>query len=101
MKQAFGLVRRPWGIYYLKNKVTGVQTSLKIGDKYEAQRILQARNETERQPHLNLSLARVYLNATDPKLVTRTWQEVMENFKRRLKSAAGAPAAQTLPGCAA
>ena len=80
MKQAFGLVRRPWGIYYLKNKVTGVQTSLKIGDKYEAQRILQARNETEHQPHLNLSLARVYLNATDPKLVTRTWQEVMENI---------------------
>jgi len=80
MKQAFGLVRRPWGIYYLKNKATGVQTSLKIGDKYEAQRILQARNETERQPHLNLSLARVYLNATDPKLVTRTWQEVMENI---------------------
>ena len=40
MKQAFGLVRRPWGIYYLKNKVTGVQTSPKIGDKYEAGRAI-------------------------------------------------------------
>jgi len=28
MKQAFGLVRRPWGVFYLKNKTTGVQTSL-------------------------------------------------------------------------
>lgn len=80
MKQAFGLVRRPWGIFYLKNKITGVQTSLKTNDKHEAQRILQAHNESENQPHFNLSLARVYLNGADPKLATRTWQEVMENI---------------------
>jgi hypothetical protein len=41
MKQAFGLVRRPWGIFYLKNKITGVQTSLKTSNKAEAQRILR------------------------------------------------------------
>jgi site-specific recombinase XerD len=80
MKQAFGLVRRPWGVFYLKNKITGEQKSLKTSDKHEAQRILQAHNESECQPHFNLSLARVYLNATDPKLATRTWQEVMENI---------------------
>ncbi len=80
MKQAFGLVRRPWGVFYLKNKISGVQTSLKTNDKHEAQRILQAHNETESQPHFNLSLARVYLNGADPKLATRTWQEVMENI---------------------
>jgi hypothetical protein len=39
MKQTFGLVRRPWGVFYLKNKITGQQTSLKISDKHEAQRI--------------------------------------------------------------
>jgi hypothetical protein len=27
-----------------------------------------------------LGLAQVYLNATDPKLATRTWQDVMENI---------------------
>jgi len=43
MKQAFGLVRRPWGVFYLKNKTTGVQTSLKTSDKHEAQRMLHAR----------------------------------------------------------
>jgi integrase len=80
MKQAFGLVRRPWGVFYLKHKITGVQTSLKTSDKHEAQRILQAHNESESQPHFNLSLARVYLNGADPKLATRTWQEVMENI---------------------
>jgi hypothetical protein len=60
MKQAFGLVRRPWGVFYLKHKITGQQTSLKTSDKHEAQRILQAHNESECQPHFNLSLARVY-----------------------------------------
>src|ERR1039457_2228371 len=80
MKQAFGLVRRPRGVFYLKHKITGVQTSLKTSDKHEAQRILQAHNESENQPHFNLSLARVFLNGADPKLATRTWQEVMENI---------------------
>jgi len=85
MKHAFGLVQRPWGVFYLKNKVTGVQTSLKTADKNEAQRILQARNESELQPHFNLSLARVYLNGADPKLATRTWQEVMEHIVAKKK----------------
>ena len=66
MKQAFGLVRRPWGVFYLKNKISGEQKSLKTSDKFEAQRILQAHNESECQPHFNLSLARVYLNGADP-----------------------------------
>ena len=85
MKQQFGLIRRPWGVFYLKNKVTGEQTSLKTQDKAEAQRLLQARNEAESQPHFNLSLARVYLNGADPKLATRTWQEVMEHIVEKKK----------------
>jgi len=80
MKQKFGLIQRPWGVFYLKNKTTGEQTSLKTRDKAEAQRLLQARNDSEHQPHFNLALARVYLNGADPKLATRTWQEVMENI---------------------
>ena len=85
MKQAFGLVRRPWGVFYLKNKITGEQTSLKTSDKCEAQRILQAHNESECQPHFNLSLAQVYLNGADPKLATRTWQDVMEDIVAKKK----------------
>jgi integrase len=80
MKQRYGLIRRPWGVYYIKDKVTGAQTTLKTDDKTEAQRLLNAKNEAETQPALNLSLARVYLNGADPKLGTRTWQEVMEHI---------------------
>ena len=80
MKQLYGLVRRPWGVFYLKNKITGSQMSLKTDDKHEAQRLLQARNESQSQPHMNLQLARVYLNGADPKLGTRTWQDVMESI---------------------
>ena len=80
VKPTFGLVRRPWGVFYLKHKLTGAQTSLKNSDRQAALRLLHAHNESEGQPHLNLSLARVYLNATDPQLATRTWQHVMEHI---------------------
>jgi integrase len=80
MKQQFGLIRRPWGVFYLKNKTTGEQTSLKTKDKTEALRLLQAENGAVEQPHFNLALARVYINGADPKLGTRTWQEVMEHI---------------------
>jgi hypothetical protein len=85
MKQTFGLVRRPWGVFYLKNKITGAQTSLKTSDKQEAHRLLTARNEAESQPQFNGALARVYLNGADPKLATRTWQKVMEHIVARKK----------------
>ncbi len=80
MKQEFGLIKRPWGVYYLKNKTTGEQTSLKTRNRAEAERLLQAHNETKSQPQFNLALARVYINGADPKLGTRTWQEVMEHI---------------------
>jgi integrase len=80
MKQQFGLIKRPWGVFYIKDKTTGEQTSLKTRDKDEAQRLLQARNDAVSQPHFNLALARVYINGADPKLGTRTWQEVMEHI---------------------
>ncbi len=80
MKQEFGLIKRPWGVYYLKNKTTGEQTSLKTRERAEAERLLQAHNETKSQPHFNLALARVYINGADPKLINRTRQEVMEHI---------------------
>jgi integrase len=83
MKQQFGLIKRPWGVYYLKNKTTGQQTSLKTHDEEEAKRLLLAHNDTESQPHFNLALARVYMNGADPKLGTRTWQEVMEHIREK------------------
>ena len=53
---------------------------VKTREKAEAVQKVNAMNETERQPSISLGLAKVYLNAADPKLATRTWQEVMDNI---------------------
>ena len=67
-------------MYYAFDTVTGNSVSLKTRVKSEADKKVHAMNETERVPAISLGLARVYLNATDPKLATRTWQEVMEHI---------------------
>jgi len=75
--------KRSWGTYYAFDTVTGNSESLKTRVRAEAERKVQAMNEAESQPQLNVQLARVYLNAADPKLGTRTWQEVMEHIVAR------------------
>lgn len=73
------------GIHFIQDNETGKQESLRTRDKTQATRLLNAKNEAHRQPHLNLQIARSYLLATDPKLVTRTWQEVMEAIVERME----------------
>ena len=80
MTQRYRKFKRSWGIWYAFDTVTGNSVSLKTRVKAEAEQKVNAMNETERQPSINLGLAKVYLNATDPKLATRTWQEVMETW---------------------
>ena len=80
MTQRYRKFRRAWGTWYAFDNATGNSVTLKTRVRAEAEQKVNAMNETERQPGINLGLARVYLNATDPKLVTRTWQEVMENI---------------------
>ncbi len=80
MTQRYRKFKRAWGMWYAFDTVTGNSVSLKTRVRTEAVQKVNAMNETERQPSINLGLAKVYLNATDPKLATRTWQEVMENI---------------------
>ena len=47
-------------------------------------------NEAHKQPTMNLALGRAYLSAHDPKLITRTWQTVMEEMGQH-----GIPTTQT------
>ncbi len=68
------------GGYYLQDNVTGRQESLRTKDEETATRLWQARNEAHHLPAINLQIARAYLTATDPKMATRTWQEVMESL---------------------
>jgi hypothetical protein len=46
----------------------------------EAKTLLNAKNESFRQPVLNLQIARTHLSACDPALAARTWQNVMEQI---------------------
>ena len=80
MTQRYRKFKRAWGMWYAFDTATGNSVTLKTRVPAEAVQKVNAMNETERQPSISLGLARVYLNATDPKLATRTWQEVMENI---------------------
>jgi hypothetical protein len=79
MKNRLILFRRG-GIYYCEDTTTHKQTSLRTRDLAEANTLLHARNESARQPALNLQLARTYLSAGDPLTAARTWQQVMEQI---------------------
>jgi hypothetical protein len=80
MTQRYRKFKRAWGMWYAFDNATGNSVSLKTRVQAEAVQKVNAMNETERVPGISLGLARVYLNATDPKLATRTWQDVMENI---------------------
>jgi len=71
MKTKFKLFRRN-GVFYTEDTATGKQTSLRTKDETEAKSLLNAKNEAQRQPTLNLHLARAYLTASDPAFVERT-----------------------------
>jgi hypothetical protein len=77
MKDRFRLFRRGWGTYYVEDTETGKQQTLQTTDKREAQRMVHARNEAQRTPHVNLMIAKAYLAASDPALTNRTWQHVI------------------------
>jgi hypothetical protein len=77
VQQKYRLYRRRNGRFYWQENNSRRQESLRTSDRREAQTLLNAMNESQRQPILNLSLARTYLAAHDPKMVKRTWREVM------------------------
>ena len=45
-----------------------------------SQKIIQAKNDAVKLPQMNLVMAKTYLSAQDPKMVTRTWADVVERF---------------------
>ncbi len=81
MNQRFILFLRA-GVFYYEDRESGKQLSLRTRDRAEALTLLHAKNESARQPVLNLQMARVYLSASDPQVATRTWQTVMDEIIR-------------------
>ena len=49
-------------------------------NKQEAQRLVHAKNDANRQPLINMQIARAYVSASDPAALTRTWQFVMDEM---------------------
>ncbi|HEV2331358.1 MAG TPA: tyrosine-type recombinase/integrase [Verrucomicrobiae bacterium] len=68
------------GMFYFVDKTTGKRESLHTTDKDKAQQVVEAKNQAERQPQINLQIAKAYLAATDSSFVKRTWREVMAEF---------------------
>ena len=81
MNQRFILFRRA-GVFYCEDTTTRKQTSLRTKNAAEAETLLHARNESFRQPVLNLQIARAYLAASDPLVATRTWQVPMDEMTK-------------------
>ncbi|HEY1718582.1 MAG TPA: hypothetical protein VGH42_09880 [Verrucomicrobiae bacterium] len=59
MKTRYRLIRRNsrGGKFYCKDTATGKRTSLNTTSEDEAQQIIEAKNNSERQPLLNLQIA--------------------------------------------
>jgi integrase len=91
MKTRFILFIRA-GVYYSEDTVTRKQHSLRTKAEAEAVLLLNAKNESFRQPVLNQHIARVYLTASDPAIAQRTWQNVMEQMQTHGKDS-------TMPRC--
>jgi len=80
MKTRYRLICRGsrGGKYYCMDTTTGKRTSLHTKNEDEAQQLVEARNNSERQPVLNLQIAKAYLAGSDKGITTRTWQNAIE-----------------------
>jgi integrase len=80
MKTRYRLIRRGirGGLYYCVDTTTGKRTSLGTTNEDEARQIIEAKNNSQRQPVLNLQIAKAYLAGSDKGMTTRTWQNAID-----------------------
>lgn len=77
MKLPYRLFQRSSGIYFIEDRLTKRQESLRTKDRDIAHRILNAKNEAQLQPAISREIAKAYWMAGDPLAPTRTWQDVI------------------------
>ena len=80
MQLKYRLYRRRNRIFYWQENASAKQGSLHTRDRHAAQQLLNAMNESRREPSLNLQIARAYLAAADPRMAERTWQVAMDEM---------------------
>ena len=101
MKSGYRLYRRDRGGFYCAHDaLTGKQESLKTRNRPAAQRLIAAKNTAVEQPQLDLALARTYLAAHDPRMITRCWQEVMDQYASRGRDSTRDRSARAFKGAA-
>ena len=64
--------------FYCVDTQTGKRVNLGTTSEDEAQQIIEAKNTAERQPVLNLQIAKAYLAGSDKGMRTRTWQQAVQ-----------------------
>jgi len=82
MKNRYVLFRRG-KVFYVEDRETKLQKSLATQDLGQARKIVQAKNDAINQPMMNLVMAKTFLAAKDPKMITRTWADVLARFCER------------------
>src|ERR1017187_877584 len=80
MKTRFRLIHRGerGNQFYCVDSETGRRFSLKTKDRDAAEQVVLAKNQSLRQPTLNLQIAKAYLAGTDSGVATPTWQAALD-----------------------
>ena len=93
MKTRYRLICRGirGGAFYCVDTNTGKRTSLGTTNDDDARQIVEAKNNSERQPVLNLQIAKAYLAGTDNGITTRTWQHAIEVVDQHQTGSQSAP----------
>lgn len=69
--------------WWCQNTETGKRESLGTADKNEARRLLDLKNQPHNHAGFHVQMARTHLLVSDPKAITRTWQNVMDAIIRQ------------------
>lgn len=80
MQSRYRLVNRGirGGMFYYFDKTTRKRHSLHTRNEDEARQLIEAKNNSVRQPVLNLQIAKAYLAGSDTGINTRTWQNALD-----------------------
>lgn len=76
------------GMFYCVDKITGKRISLQTTNKDEAQQIIEAKNNSVRQPVLNLQITKAYPAGTDNGIAKRLLCPVGATGSSKTKEAA-------------
>jgi hypothetical protein len=82
MKTRYRLMRRGsrGDTFYCLDSKTRKRASLSTAEEEAAQKIIEAKNQAERQPVLNLLIAKAYLPGCDSSLKKRTWLDAIDTL---------------------